>query len=68
MVWHTDHVSRHAEKRLDEYSVDAELGINSSCQSPPLWPSGKDTRSEIGRYGFDPEPSQTKDFKIGISS
>ncbi|GFS23658.1 splicing factor, arginine/serine-rich 4/5/6 [Elysia marginata] len=34
---------------------------------PTLWPSGKDTRSEIGRYGFDPWPSQTKDFKIGIS-
>ncbi|GFR61792.1 hypothetical protein ElyMa_001855600 [Elysia marginata] len=29
-------------------------------------PSGKDTRSEIGRYGFDPRPSQTKDFRIGI--
>ncbi|GFS24424.1 hypothetical protein ElyMa_001663600 [Elysia marginata] len=35
---------------------------------PALWLSGKDTRSEIGRYGFEPGPSQTKDFKIGISS
>ncbi|GFR82567.1 delta(24)-sterol reductase-like [Elysia marginata] len=35
---------------------------------PALWPSGKDTRSEIERYGFDPRPSQTKDLKIGIRS
>ncbi|GFS06060.1 hypothetical protein ElyMa_006534800 [Elysia marginata] len=35
---------------------------------PALWPSDKDTRSEIERYGFDPRSSQTKDFKIGISS
>ncbi|GFR66677.1 mitogen-activated protein kinase kinase kinase kinase [Elysia marginata] len=31
---------------------------------PALWPSGKDTRSELGRYGFDPRPSQTKDSKL----
>ncbi|GFS13626.1 orexin receptor type 1 [Elysia marginata] len=43
-------------------------GETTAKPSPPaLWPSGKDTRSEIGRYGFDPGPSQTKDFKIGIT-
>ncbi|GFR85193.1 hypothetical protein ElyMa_004167600 [Elysia marginata] len=38
---------------------------SSTNRRPPLWPCGKDTRSELGRYGFDPRPSHTKDLKIG---
>ncbi|GFS11030.1 hypothetical protein ElyMa_006661700 [Elysia marginata] len=44
------------------------LNYVSLIGRPALWPSGEDTRLEIGRYGFDPRPSQIKDFKIGISS
>ncbi|GFS22257.1 hypothetical protein ElyMa_006946200 [Elysia marginata] len=49
------------QKHCSIWRIDASL-------EPALWPSGKDTRSEIVRFGFDPRPSQTKDFKIGISS
>ncbi|GFR93606.1 hypothetical protein ElyMa_004382400 [Elysia marginata] len=38
-------------------------GDAATTTRPPL--SG---RSQIRRYGFDPRPSQIKDFKIGISS
>ncbi|GFR66774.1 hypothetical protein ElyMa_005567400 [Elysia marginata] len=33
-----------------------------------LWPCGKALAQRLGDAWFDPRPSQTKDFKIGISS
>ncbi|GFR91298.1 hypothetical protein ElyMa_004324300 [Elysia marginata] len=33
-----------------------------------LWPGGKTLAQRSVRAWFDPRPSQTKDFKIGISS
>ncbi|GFS02354.1 hypothetical protein ElyMa_004605100 [Elysia marginata] len=57
---------------FDEYDLDdrRQALSRSSCKTlgPALWPSGK-ALPQISRDAwFDPRPSQTKDFKIGISS
>ncbi|GFS03495.1 hypothetical protein ElyMa_001151400 [Elysia marginata] len=68
--WHVPLVviqSKNLTARLEQAVTERQM-LPSRGQVPALWPSGKDTRSEIGWYEFDPGPSQTKDFKIGISS
>ncbi|GFS27847.1 hypothetical protein ElyMa_005310200 [Elysia marginata] len=41
---------------------------SSQDDLPALWPSGKVLAQRSGGAWFDPQPSQTKDFKLGISS
>ncbi|GFS14758.1 hypothetical protein ElyMa_003170300, partial [Elysia marginata] len=40
----------------------------STVPEPALWPRGKTLAQISGGAWFDPLPSHTKDFKIGISS
>ncbi|GFR57960.1 calcium-activated chloride channel regulator 1 [Elysia marginata] len=52
----------------DATLVDKLKPPSPETTTPALWPSGKTLAQRSGGAGFDPRPSQTRDFKTGISS